>query len=137
MAEGEHDLKQRLRKRTRLYLAVLFSGLAYLLWVGSTGLGIPCPIRLFTGLKCPGCGITTMFVHLAKGDLSVAFEANPFILVTLPFLVAEIVFCEICYFKPSLRGKTVSKINNGILVVYTVALILFGVLRNLPFTSLP
>ncbi|NYF97336.1 DUF2752 domain-containing protein [Janibacter cremeus] len=37
-----------------------------------------CLLRIFTGLPCPGCGMTRAWVHVAHGDLLTAFEYNLF-----------------------------------------------------------
>jgi Protein of unknown function (DUF2752) len=37
----------------------------------------PCGFLALTGLPCPGCGLTTSFVHLLRGELSAAALANP------------------------------------------------------------
>ncbi|MBO4242403.1 MAG: DUF2752 domain-containing protein [Clostridiales bacterium] len=130
MADKDQD-KKRLSGKIRIYLAVLAGGAAYLIWVRLTGLGIPCPIRLITGWKCPGCGITTLFVRLAQGDIAGAYEANSFLLMTFPFLIVELIWAEYS----SSRKVTVSKWAEGINIVagiiYLVALIAFGVFRNI------
>ena len=42
-------------------------------------LGFPftCPLKGLTGLPCATCGMTHAFVHLAHGDLALAFRASP------------------------------------------------------------
>jgi hypothetical protein len=47
---------------------------------------IVCPLRRFTGLPCPGCGMTRAFAHLAKGEWSAAVRDHPL----APLLAAEI-----------------------------------------------
>ncbi|MFO1464605.1 MAG: DUF2752 domain-containing protein [bacterium] len=43
-----------------------------------TALGLPkCLFLEWTGLPCPGCGLTTSFVHLLHGHWRAAFAANP------------------------------------------------------------
>jgi hypothetical protein len=44
-----------------------------------TQLGLPpCGFLLVTGLPCPGCGLTTSFAHMIRGQIGGAFDANPF-----------------------------------------------------------
>lgn len=42
-------------------------------------LGIPftCPLRGLAGIPCATCGMTHAFVHLAHGEVGVAFAASP------------------------------------------------------------
>jgi hypothetical protein len=42
-----------------------------------------CFVRRFTGLSCPGCGLTRAFASLARGDWAEAFRLHP-----LSFLIA-------------------------------------------------
>lgn len=37
-----------------------------------------CNFRRWTGLPCPGCGLTRAFVHMAHGHVADAFAANAF-----------------------------------------------------------
>lgn len=39
--------------------------------------GVLCPLRLLTGIPCPLCGSTTVFIELGRGDLGAALAANP------------------------------------------------------------
>ncbi len=42
-------------------------------------LGFPylCPLRGIAGIPCATCGMTHAFVHLAHGDVALAFGASP------------------------------------------------------------
>lgn len=42
----------------------LIIGMLYAVFIKITGISIPCLFREITGLKCPGCGITTFFMNL-------------------------------------------------------------------------
>ena len=116
------------RKRiVRTYLTVILCGVLYTCFVKTTGLGIPCLFHVITGLKCPGCGISRMFLCLLAGDVDGAFAANPFLLATSPFLLFEIAYVT----AKRWQGKKPAKRNDTVLAVYTAALILFGILRNI------
>jgi len=47
----------------------------------ATGLRTICPLRTFTGIPCPLCGMTTAATALARGDLGASLAANPFLLL--------------------------------------------------------
>jgi hypothetical protein len=38
----------------------------------------PCGFLVVTGLPCPGCGLTTCFSYMVRGDIVGAATANPF-----------------------------------------------------------
>lgn len=50
-------------------------------------LHIPCPIKLVTGISCPGCGMTRAYVSLLRWDLEAAFSYHP-LWPLLPILLA-------------------------------------------------
>lgn len=49
-----------------------------LLAATSMALPVICPLRAFTGVPCPFCGMTTGTVAMMRGDLGGALAANPF-----------------------------------------------------------
>lgn len=114
------------RQKLRWMAAAAAAAVLYAVWFSLTGIGIPCPIRLVTGFKCPGCGITHMLASLLRGNLRGAWTSNPFLLVTSPVLL-YLVFREVR--KPETpRGRRTVKV---ILYTYITALVIFGVLRNI------
>ncbi|MBR4718766.1 MAG: DUF2752 domain-containing protein [Lachnospiraceae bacterium] len=93
-----------------------------------TGFSVPCIFHTVTGLKCPGCGVTHMVDSLLSFDIKGAREANPFIFFTSPFLLFEIIY----EFLIPHKNKRFHRINNIILIIYCIALLAFGVIRNIP-----
>lgn len=73
-----------------------FAGLSFVflisaLWTPSTGNYFTvCGFKNFTGLPCPGCGLTHSFCALAKGEVLKAFEFN--LLGPILFLVLTLVW---------------------------------------------
>jgi hypothetical protein len=54
-------------------LLALAGFLLFRVWVPAPGTqNTVCLIRRFTGLPCPGCGMTRAFAHLAKGEWAAA-----------------------------------------------------------------
>lgn len=45
--------------------------------------GVLCPLRRFTGIPCPGCGSTTVFIEAGHGHFLAALLANPVAVVVL------------------------------------------------------
>ena len=78
------------RQRTIIILRtagiLLCAGLLYALIYRITGFGIPCPVHVLTGWKCPGCGVTRMCLALLSGDVREAFFQNRAVLLLLPAL---------------------------------------------------
>ncbi|HEX4787056.1 MAG TPA: DUF2752 domain-containing protein [Actinospica sp.] len=53
--------------------------------------GALCPLRRLTGIPCPLCGSTTVFMEAGAGHWSAALAANPFtVLAFLAFLGAPL-----------------------------------------------
>ena len=71
-----------------------------------------CPIRFFTGISCPGCGMSRALTALLRLDFPLAFEMHP--LVFLLPVAAVIYFARRLIPKKALR------------LIYTLALILLA-----------
>lgn len=86
----------QMRKELKALIFVFILGLAYACLVRYTSFCIPCFFNTITGLKCPGCGITHVFLSLMKFDLHGAYLANPFLLISSPILIVIIVLNFFC-----------------------------------------
>lgn len=118
---------ERKKKVFKIMAALILIGAAYLLFVKLTGLSVPCLFHLVTGLKCPGCGITTVFYELASFHIKKAFYANAFLFVTFPLIIFELFRAAALYVK----GRKDKVLNERVLTGYLVLLFIWGVIRNL------
>ena len=84
-----------------------------------------CPIKALTGLNCPGCGITRMFVALFHGNIYQAFRYNPLVFIELPIIAILILLYRF--------NKKSRKVVNILFIVLLVITVVYGVLRNIPF----
>ena len=66
-----------------LVLGALFAG-AYLT---ASVLGWSCPLQHFTGIPCPGCGMSRAGFALLRLDFAAAFRYHPMIYVLPPVLL--------------------------------------------------
>lgn len=99
-----------------------------------SGAGIPCPIYSFTGLYCPGCGISRALRSILHLDFYRALRYNAAFTISFPFIFAYISALILSYIA---NGE--DKVSNKIPVVipYVAAgiFILFGIMRNIPAFS--
>lgn len=72
---------------------IIFVFAISLLIVVSLVFKLGCPIRIFTGFSCPGCGITRAWISVLKGELVNAFYYHP-LFMAAPFVAAAILFDE-------------------------------------------
>ena len=105
------------------------AGLVYALFVRGTGFGIPCVFHTITGLDCPGCGVTRMCLSLLRLDFAAAYRYNAAILVLSPLGIAVAARQAWLYVKTG--HPKLSKIEMGIISFLIVALLVFGVWRNI------
>ena len=96
-----------------------------------TGLGIPCVFRLFTGLKCPGCGLTHAYLALFKGNIHAAMDYNILSVTLLPVLGLFLLYKGIVLIR---TGDTRMKFGENIfLILCAVVIGVFFVYRNIPY----
>lgn len=122
-------MRARLKAEIKKHIIILSVGILYLVSILLFDVKIPCPINRVTGLLCPGCGITRMIVSIVKLDFVSAFHYNQLLFVTLPVICAVYVSGVVRYIKSGTRSLT--KFSSTILVVEIIALIVFGIVRNI------
>ena len=115
----------------KIYGALIIWGITYFIIIKTTGYMLPCYIHQTTGLLCPGCGITRMFLNLAKFNISDAFFSNPVIFVIFTIWITISVICFIG--KPKILTK--SKFLYSMFYVSIFTLFIFGILRNITWQN--
>ena len=97
----------------------------------SAGFFPVCPLYAMTGYACPGCGLTRGFHALFHGDVVTALDYN----AMLPFFAAllGLGFVAMVYYAVSGRRLPFRPIHPTALWVFFVLLLVFGVVRNLPW----
>lgn len=96
----------------------------------TSGVFPPCPVRYLTGWYCPGCGSLRAIHQLLHGNLRAAWAMNPFTVVLLPFLTYGL----LSHALNEIRGRGLPRLFLPAVWIRAlcVAIILFGIVRNLP-----
>lgn len=92
-----------------------------------------CPVRLATGLDCPGCGTLRAVHALTEGDLGAALSSNVATVALLPLAVLIWVGWTRRAWRGGgapVLGSSRAQLVTGLAVAAT--LLAFGVVRNLP-----
>lgn len=122
--------KSRRKKRVALVAALfVICGIAYGVLVSFIHFGIPCVFYEITGLKCPGCGITSGMVRLMHFDFVGAFQCNAFLYLIIPYILLVFIHTAREYI---LMGKY--RLGTGksfIDITFLVLLVLWGIFRNI------
>lgn len=91
----------------------------------------PCPLHYLTGWYCPGCGSLRAIHQLLQGNLRTAWAMNPLSMLLFPFLAYGLAREGIAY----LRGQPSPQfeVPGAWIRALCALIVLFGVVRNLPF----
>ena len=90
-----------------------------------------CPLYTLTGFACPGCGLTRGFHALFHGDILTALDFNALIPVWL--VVFGYVWLSLVLLAVRGKGLPMWLTRPWFLWSFMIVLLVFGVLRNLPF----
>jgi hypothetical protein len=130
----ETTLTPSIRRRDLVAVLFLFAGCGALLLrvfdPATAGLFPPCPLHYFTGLYCPGCGSLRAMHQLLHGNLREAWALNPMAVLLLPFVVYGLTSEALL----QLRGRGLPHLFLPAIWIRAlgVAIVLFGIARNLP-----
>ena len=110
-------------------------GLVFAADPATSGGYLRCPLHEMTGLWCPGCGVTRATHKAVHGDVIGALGTNLF----LPVFAVLIVAGWLTWFLPTIDRRPpafVARAPTSIWVALGGSLLLFAVLRNLPYAPL-
>ena len=119
--------KRAARNVLLIYLCVLLAGSAYFALYRLAGISIPCITYETSGILCPGCGITRMFLALSELRIADAFAFNPFMLISLS-LWSLIAFLAVIG-KPRFVRNT--RFLSVLICLNAVGALVFMILRNI------
>ena len=112
------------RKRSMLYqtgAGLLCAGLLYGFVLIPLGVRIPCLFYRFTGLRCPGCGVTDLCLALLHGHFVPSYNWG------LVLVSPALVWLLIRLWKNGACGKEEKTVSAALLGF----LLIWGVVRNL------
>jgi len=115
-------------------LVVLASGalILFLFNPAQSGFYPFCIFHRITGLHCPGCGCLRAIHQLLHGDIAAAFHYNALLILSFPLLLAQAVRIGIAKMS---HQPARARISPAWIWAALAVLILFGILRNLPFPA--
>lgn len=88
-----------------------------------------CPFKAVTGLDCPGCGSQRAIHQLLNFNLIAAFKYNPLLLLSIPYILIEIIFRWI---DPRIIYKQRKVLYGPIAIkIILIVVIAFSIGRNL------
>lgn len=90
-----------------------------------------CPLYRLTGFACPGCGMTRAFHALFHGDVLAALDFNA--LSPVFALLLAFFFVSLSLYAVRGRGLKMEMLRPQALWALFILLVVFGVVRNLPF----
>jgi hypothetical protein len=119
------------RRRRRVANALLVGGVlvcaALVVW--PAGFFPACPIHLWFGIECPGCGATRALAALLRGRWMEAMRLNALFVLLLPCVVG---FAAESYRRAMRAGEfRWPRVNAGVVYAGFAAAAVFTVARNL------
>ena len=125
------DTKNSTLKKTIFVIGIVLFVVIYKLFNPNQYFFPKCPVHLITGLYCPGCGSQRSLHAFLNFHILEAFSTN--LLVGL--LITATIFDILFYFLKleKLRPVNFLKTNRYISIVVLYLVIVFTILRNIPF----
>ena len=123
MANGHKRWKWAVALGALLVLAVAYT------WLDPLDYAIfpKCPVKMLTGLDCPGCGSQRAIHALLNGQVAEAFRCNALMVLAIPYVLAGFAFDlvhtpgeRLLKWRKRLFGETAIYMIIGIITAFTV-----------------
>ena len=118
-------------KKIKILIVVIIMFVLGLLSMKHFNIGIPCVYYQLSGLYCSGCGMTRATFSLLQLDFYQAFRYNAFAIIIIP-LIGLYIIGGIYAWLFNKANFMDNKIPGIVWIVFIVALLVYGVLRNIP-----
>jgi len=128
--------KENLKYFTAIGMLILLAVLLYYFYTHNPSdkenLYVSCTFKTLTGLDCPGCGGQRSVYHLLHFEFGKALKFNAFFVLLIPYLVF-LIYYEIRKIYFNIPKPQNFLTSNKMIWIFLIALLVFGILRNLPF----
>lgn len=114
------------------FLVTLAFGLWWLKMFGLGSMPLQCFFHRFTGLHCPGCGMTRATASVLEFDWFAAFRYNPLGVVLFPVALFGVGLETIGWVRGTAPPWRIPLGKHGAKII-AVVVILFFILRNVPY----
>ena len=116
-------------KEYRKYIILIIGFFSYFILGKIFDFYIPCPVYSITGLYCPGCGVTRMFISIFKLDFYQAFRYNQLTFIMLPFFL--ILFIDYLISIKKNKNSLYKRIPTFVWIILIIVFMAFGIIRNI------
>lgn len=124
----------KIPQRKKQALRSVCAGFAFwgVLWIFSTKNWDVCPIRTWFGIACPGCGMTSGFLAILRGEIITAFQCN---ILSVPLFIGVTLYCVFSVTDIVLKKDYIFEIEKQLskkymFLIYIPILVLVTVLNN-------
>ena len=123
--------KEKIKRVKNLFFIIIITTCLlifyYFLYINFPQIALKCIFFEFTGLRCPGCGISHMLSNFIHFNFANGIKCNFFLGITLPLLIFIFIYYGYLY----VNGRKSDKNLNVICCIYIILLILWGIIRNI------
>ena len=115
------------RHALTLAISVVVIGVIYYFVIRFTGFSFRCFFKQLTGIQCPSCGATRMFLSLFRLDFASAIKYNPVLFFLWPVIGGEILY--VTYMGGN--NRDLPKWNLALIYIVFAIMMIFGIIRNI------